>query len=57
MDVDYQANINLLKNAQQAGVSKFIYVSVLNGEKLDNLSTKRKIFTIYRHLLSTTRNV
>jgi len=37
MDVDYQANINLLKEAEKSGVKKFIYVSVLNGEKLRNL--------------------
>ena len=37
MDVDYQANINLLEEAKKSGVKKFIYVSVLNGEKLRNL--------------------
>jgi uncharacterized protein YbjT (DUF2867 family) len=37
MDVDYQANINLLDEAKRNGVKKFIYVSVLNGEKLRNL--------------------
>lgn len=37
MDVDYQANLNLLKEAQKAGVRKFIYVSVLNGQKMRNL--------------------
>jgi uncharacterized protein YbjT (DUF2867 family) len=37
MDVDYQANMNLLKEAKKSGVRKFIYVSVLNGEKLRNL--------------------
>lgn len=36
-DVDYQANMNLLKVAKKCGVKKFIYVSVLNGEKLRNL--------------------
>jgi uncharacterized protein YbjT (DUF2867 family) len=33
MDVDFQANMNLLQQAKQSGVKKFIYVSVLNGEK------------------------
>ena len=33
MDVDYQANMNLLQEAKKSGVEKFIYVSVLNGEK------------------------
>ncbi len=37
MDVDYQANMNLLKEAKKSGVKKFIYVSVLNGEKLRSL--------------------
>jgi uncharacterized protein YbjT (DUF2867 family) len=34
MDVDYQANMNLLREAKKNGVKKFIYFSVLNGEKL-----------------------
>lgn len=37
MDVDYQANMNLLKEAKKAGIKKFIYVSVINGEKMQNL--------------------
>jgi uncharacterized protein YbjT (DUF2867 family) len=37
MDVDYQANVNLLNEAKQSGVKKFIYVSVLHGEKLKHL--------------------
>lgn len=37
MDVDYQANMNLLNEARDSGVKKFIYVSVLNGEKLRHL--------------------
>lgn len=37
MDVDYQANLNLLKEAQRTGVRKFIYVSVINGDKLRHL--------------------
>ncbi|MCB0521762.1 MAG: SDR family oxidoreductase, partial [Saprospiraceae bacterium] len=37
MDVDYQANLNLLEKAKQYKVGKFIYISVLNGEKLKNL--------------------
>lgn len=36
-DVDYQANLNLLNEALQSGVRKFIYVSVLNGENLRHL--------------------
>lgn len=34
MDVDHQANMNLLREAQNSGVKKFFYVSVLNGERL-----------------------
>jgi len=37
MDVDYQANLNLLDEAKRSGVKKFIYVSLLNGEKLRSL--------------------
>lgn len=37
MDVDYQANMNLLQQAKQSRVKKFIYISVLNGENLKHL--------------------
>lgn len=37
MDVDYQANLNLLREAQKAGVQKFIYISAINGDKLRHL--------------------
>ncbi|MDM8523496.1 SDR family oxidoreductase [Desulfococcaceae bacterium HSG8] len=37
MDVDFRANMNLLQQAKQSGVKKFIYVSVLNGEILKHL--------------------
>lgn len=33
-DVDYQGNRNLLNSAEDSGVSKFVYVHVLNAEKL-----------------------
>lgn len=36
-DVDYQGNKNLLDVALQAGVQKFIYVSVFNGPNLTHL--------------------
>jgi len=32
MDVDYAANVNLLRESMKAGVKKFVYVSVLNGQ-------------------------
>ncbi len=34
MDVDYQANVNLIDEAAKSGVSKFIYISVFNGDKI-----------------------
>lgn len=37
MDVDYEANVNLLNEAVYAGVKKFIYVSVLNGQYMKEL--------------------
>ena len=37
MDVDYQGNKNLLEEAKKEGVSKFIYISVLNAQKMRNL--------------------
>ena len=37
MDVDYQGNKNLLEEAKKEGISKFIYVSVFNAEKMKNL--------------------
>jgi uncharacterized protein YbjT (DUF2867 family) len=37
MDVDYQANKNLLNEAITSGAKKFIYVSVLNGRLFKNL--------------------
>lgn len=37
MDVDYQANLNLLREAQEAGVKKFIYISAINGDKMRHL--------------------
>ena len=37
LNVDYQANLNLLNEAQESGVRKFIYVSVLNGANLRHL--------------------
>ena len=37
MDVDFQANANLIDKAKRRGIKKFIYISVLNGEKLRHL--------------------
>ncbi|MCV6591982.1 MAG: SDR family oxidoreductase [Silicimonas sp.] len=33
-DVDYQANVNLLEEAQRAGVPRFAYVHVLNADRM-----------------------
>ncbi|MFD2541061.1 SDR family oxidoreductase [Lacinutrix gracilariae] len=37
MDVDYQANMNLLEEAKKASVKHFVYVSAINGNKYRNL--------------------
>jgi uncharacterized protein YbjT (DUF2867 family) len=37
LDVDYQANLNLLREAQRAGIRKMIYVSAINGQHLRHL--------------------
>lgn len=37
MDVDYQANLNLLKEAEKSGIKKFIYVSAINGNQMRHL--------------------
>lgn len=37
MDVDFQANLNLLDEAKKAGVKKFIYISAIGGSKYRNL--------------------
>jgi len=37
MDVDYQANLNLLKEAHKSGVQKFIYVSAFKADMLTKL--------------------
>lgn len=37
MDVDYQANMNLLEEAKKAGVKHFVYVSAINGDRYRHL--------------------
>jgi len=37
MDVDYQANMNLLEEAKKAGVKHFVYVSAINGDTYRHL--------------------
>lgn len=41
MDVDYQGNMNLLQEAQKEGIAKFIFVSVFDAEKMQNLKVIR----------------
>ncbi len=52
MEVDYQANINLLNEAKKRGVHKFIYISVLNGDKLKHIAickAKEKFADALKH--------
>ena len=37
MDVDYQANLNVLIQAEHSAVSKFIYISAFNAEKYNKV--------------------
>ena len=37
MDVDYQANSNLLEEAKKEGVKRFIYVSAFNADRIKHL--------------------
>ncbi|MEP2023278.1 MAG: SDR family oxidoreductase [Reichenbachiella sp.] len=37
MDVDFQANMNLLLEAKRSGVKKFIYISAIHGDKMRHL--------------------
>jgi len=52
MDVDYQANINLLNEATKAGVKKFIYVSAIHGNQLRHL----KIFEAKEQFVDTLKS-
>jgi uncharacterized protein YbjT (DUF2867 family) len=56
MDVDYQANLNLLTEAKKAGVKKFIYVSVLNGQLLTGLRMVQAKERFVRELASSGLN-
>lgn len=52
MDVDYQANLNLLNEAKRCGVKKFIYISALNGDKLRHI----KIFEAKEKFVDELKN-
>lgn len=53
MDVDYQANANLLKEALNAGFKKFIYVSVLKGPDLTKLKMVEAKELFVKELMSS----
>ncbi|UOQ44542.1 SDR family oxidoreductase [Halobacillus salinarum] len=42
MDVDYQGNLNLLKEAEIAHVKNFMYIHVFRGEKIEGPATEAK---------------
>ena len=41
MEVDYQGNMNLLEEAKKEKISKFIYISVFNAQKMGHLKGVR----------------
>lgn len=41
MDVNYQANVNLMEEAQRAGVERFCYVHVLNADRMKQAFVER----------------
>jgi len=52
MDVDYQANMNLLNEALRTGVKKFIYISAIGGTKYRHL----KIFQAKESFVDALKN-
>ena len=52
MDVDYQGNSNLLKEALHDGVASFQYISAINGDKLKHL----KIFEAKEKFVEELKN-
>jgi len=55
MDIDYQANLNVLLEAEKAGVEKFIYISALNAPKYSNVRMLRAKERFSTRLLSSER--
>lgn len=52
MDVDYQANMNLLAEASKAGVKKFVYVSAIGGDthrQLQIFQAKERFVDALKH--------
>lgn len=44
MDVDYQGNKNLLAEALESKVQKFVFVSVFKADRIGNLARERELF-------------
>ncbi|MFT5881157.1 MAG: hypothetical protein ACI86X_002296 [Moritella sp.] len=55
MDVDYQANLNLLQEAERAGVKKFIYISAFNAPKYQSVRLLQAKERFAVKLLASTR--
>ncbi|NRF64243.1 SDR family oxidoreductase [Vibrio coralliilyticus] len=55
MDVDYQANFNILVEAEKSGVEKFIYISAFNAQKYTNVRMLRAKERFSDRLLSSER--
>ncbi len=53
MDVDYQANLNLLEEAKRAGVKKFIYVSAFNAQHYSQVRLLNAKERFAQHLLNS----
>lgn len=55
LDVDYQANLNLLEEAERAGVGKFIYISAFNAQKYPQVSLLEAKERFASRLLKSTK--
>ena len=44
MDVDYQGNMNLLTEALESKVTKFVFVSVFMADRISDLARERELF-------------
>ncbi|MEF1289046.1 SDR family oxidoreductase [Vibrio sp. M260118] len=55
MDVDYQANLNLLEEAERSGVSKFIYISAFNAQNHPEVRLLKAKEKFARRLLQSTK--
>ena len=49
-DIDYKGNLNLLKEAQSAGVKNFAYISVINADKGDGIPMVHSKFLMENEL-------